>query len=273
MALGLGLAAAPAAADPCITDFPMAEDVAVASGAVTFCDARSKKKKSCFARELATGKTSSAPRPEPAAAPVTVEIDGKRAKVCKGTACKPLAPKAPVDDTLAMRGVVNAAGTLVALINTTQVETFDAATGKRLAGFAAGKSTCTYVRFLGDTLHVRNLDCGTDSGTSWLATRTGAKLAIVGGDKPIDAMISLALDGTRAAFAATTGDVLVVQDVATGKVEKRIALGAAAADSRPVPAGDAKQLAIVFGGARRGDIAVVDLATDKVTAHAATRCP
>jgi len=261
---------------PCVTDFAVAQDAALDGDRVAFCDDRSKHA-SCFAVELATGKLAAARRPTRAPGPLaSVTVHGKLATACRpdGTACKTLKPTAYVDDGLGMIGVANAAGTRVALINTSEIETFDRRTGKRIAGFRAGKASCTLASFVADdTLLVHNAECGGGQGTSWLATTRGARLAVVGDDQPIDAMAPVLLGANRAAFVSARGDALVVHDVATGKLEKRIALGPASDDARPVLVGDAHRLAIVFGGARWGDVAVVELATDRVTLLPGHRCP
>ncbi len=78
---------------------------------------------------------------------------------------------------------------------------------------------------------------------------------------------------TRAIRGLAMDVVVLLQDVATGNVDHRIATGFAAEDNRPTLVGDPARLAIVFGGVRWGDLAVVDLATGEVTTHAAKRCP
>lgn len=259
---------------PCITAFRTAQRVAIDGNAVMFCDDEGPKKQQCFARDLATGATTStkvADVVDPADGP-TLSIDGKRAKVCTAAgACKKLTPKARVDEGLGMHGM--ARGNLAVLINMSQIETFDVKTGKRLAGFSAGKGDCTNVALLdGDVLYVHNQFCGDDEkGTHWFASAKGKKLADVGGTKPTHVVEPAILD-TALAFVAFTGDEVIVQDWKSGKVTRRIALGKPSSESWPAIEGDAKRLVVVYGGDRRGDVAVIDLATEKVTALAAKRC-
>ena len=69
---------------------------------------------------------------------------------------------------------------------------------------------------------------------------------------------------------AARGEAAVIQDVRTGKIKKRIALGARSTPATPLS--DGKRLVLAYEGKRLGDLAVVDLATYKVTKLAGTRC-
>jgi hypothetical protein len=75
------------------------------------------------------------------------------------------------------------------------------------------------------------------------------------------------------AFVSKQGHQVIVQAVKTGKVVNRIAVGPARDETFPTLAGDDKRFVVVFGGERAGEIAVIDRATENVTAHAAKRCP
>jgi hypothetical protein len=255
---------------PCITAFRTAQRVTIDGNAVKFCDDEGPKKQQCFARDLATGATTSTKVTDAVDAPdgPTLSIDGKKAKVCTAAgACKKLTPKARVDEGLGMHGM--ARGKLAVLINMDRIETFDVKSGKRLAGFSAGKGDCTNVAVLdGDVLYVHNQFCGDDEkGTHWFASAKGKKIA----DVPVHVVEPAILD-TALAFVAFTGDEVIVQDWKSGKVTRRIALGKPSSESWPAIEGDAKRLVVVYGGDRRGDVAVIDLATEKVTTHAAKRC-
>lgn len=254
----------------CITSFRSAERMWLDGNAVLFCDDETPKKQQCFSTDLSTGKATSAKfaHANVAEGP-KITIDGKRAKVC-AAGCKTLKPKARVDEGLAMHGVTN--GKLAVLINRSEVETFDVKTGKRIAGFSAGKGDCTSVTILSDTLLVQNQFCGEDDkGTHWFATKKGKRVAVVGGDKPVH-VTAPALVGGQVAFVAFTGDSVVVHDAITGALANRIPIGNAAAEAWPMIAGNDKKLVVVFGGERAGDLAVIDRATEKVTSFTAQRC-
>ncbi len=258
-------------ADPCIPDFRSAERLVLDGSAVKFCDDQAPKKQQCFAVDLATGKATSIARFDPPAPPSkgsTLEIAGKTAKACTADgACKTLRPKARVDDGLGMHGEVGTK--LAVLINLSRIETFDVKTGKRIAGFDSGKGMCASVSIVADdVLLVQNRECGTDGGAAFFATPKGKRLAAV----PIAVTAPVVLDGS-VSFVAAQGDELVVQDSKTGKLARRIPLGKPHAETSPQLVGDARRVVVVYGGERAGDIAVVDLATDKVTAFAAQRCP
>lgn len=269
--------ASQASADPapCLPGGSSITRAELIDGRVEFCD-DDEDKPTCLSVDLTTGAASKRrPGASLGMAKATIEIVGKTAKVCQpgGKPCKKLKPKARIDEGLGMTAEVNDAGTLAVLLNLEQVETFDAKTGKRIAQFKSGTASCATVSFLGvDTLYVWSEDCGGGDGTSWLATKKGKRIAIVGGDKPIEAMPPVLLEGTRAAFVSERGDVLVVQDVKSGAVTKRIALGAAVEETRPTVLGGPARAVIIYGDKRAGDVAVVDLATDKVTTHPGKRC-
>jgi len=257
---------------PCITSFRSAEGVEVRGGAVSFCDDETPKKQKCFAIDLATGKVTSAKRPEPTSTSSgpTLEINGKKAKACAAGRCKTLKPRARVDEGLGMHG--NVRGNLVVLVNLGEVETFALKTGKRIGGFTAGNGDCTTVTLVADdVLLVQNRFCGDDEkGTHYFATPKGKRIAVVGGTKPIEVGAPAEL-GAQVAFVSMKSDEVVVHDVKTGAVARRIPLGNAD-EAWPAIEGDDKRLVVVFGGARAGDLAVVELATEKVTTHAAKRC-
>lgn len=249
---------------PCITEFVTAEAVAIEGNAVRFCDDQAGKKQKCFAVDLTTGVASSVPIPKATKSPSSLElqIDGKTAKVCAGGKCKALKPKAHVDEGLGMHGTVR--GKLAVLINLDRVETFDVATGKRLAGFDAGKGLCADVTILSDTmLLVHDEECGND-GTmpeeSWFATPKGKRVAKVG----IKAGTP-AIGGTTAAFVARDGSELVVHDTTTGKQSSRTALSAGPGAAIAV---DGQRVVVVAGGKQAGDVTVIGKPT-----LAAKRCP
>lgn len=242
----------------------------------------------CFATDLATGAWSAAPAPAgddrprivpPPGAP-KVAISDQFATVCHadGSACKKLTPGAEVDPGLGLSAAANAAGSLAALgyyADDVWVETFDLATGKRIGRVKAGskKSKCVTVDLLGDALVVVEAVCGGSTTAAWLGTRAGKKIAPIGGAQPIDPSgHAVPLGGTRWAFSSASGDAVVVQDVKTGKVARRITVGKAVDSASAALVGDARRLVLVFGGSRAGDVTVVDPATGKITSYPGKRC-
>jgi hypothetical protein len=242
----------------------------------------------CFTEDLATGKWSPAaapktddrPRVVPAATAPKVTTGEHDATVCHsdGSACKKLAAKGPVDPGQGISAGANEAGTIGALeylASGPQSDTFDLATGKRIASFSAHAKkghACGGVDVLGESVVVGTFECGTNTGEAWIGSKTGKKLAAVGGTKPIvPAGFYVHVDGDVWAFSSIGGDAVVLQDVKTGKVTKRIEVGKP--DKATVALlGDAKRLVIVYGGERAGDVAVIDLGSDKIVAHPGTRC-
>lgn len=245
---------------------------------------------SCFTTDLATGAWSASsappgehrPRIVPAATAPKVQIDDQSATVCRadGSACKTLTPKTEVDPGLGLSAAANDAGTLAALgyygaDSKTWVETFDLATGKRIGRVRVGSKNalCVNVHVFGDSLYVSEEVCGAPARTAWLGTRTGKKLAAVGGAQPIHPSgQAVHLADASWAFASSEGDALVVQDVTTGKVTKRIVTGPATNAASAALLGDSKRLVLVFGGSRAGDVAITDPATGKVTSYPGKRC-
>ncbi|HEX3761947.1 MAG TPA: hypothetical protein VHW23_24775 [Kofleriaceae bacterium] len=243
----------------------------------------------CYAVNLQTGAVTAAPaptgadRPQVMPAPDAPKVTEAEADitVCHpdGTACHKLVPKGQVDPGIGMTSAVNRAGTLAALgtqaaNRQSQVETFDAATGKHLATFKlpAKGGMCMFLGFAGDTLDITQSECGAPGGTEWLATRAGKQIAPLGGNPRITSNSPpVHVTGNTYAFATAAGDVVVLQDVVTGKVVRRIAIDEAGPDAATL-VGDASHLVLIYGGARAGDIVVVDVATGKVTPHPARRC-
>lgn len=262
----------------------MADSIALDGNKLKYCFEGSAVR--CYATELDTGRTMTGPTPpgdsRPRIVPATpgpkVEVGDEDLKVCKadGGGCKAFKPKDEVDPGLGLTGAVSASGALAALANGVYVETFDVASGKRLGRFKAGPKPwlCTGVEFAGETVVVHHSECGSSSSQSWLATVAGKKIAGVGGTKAIDpAWRPAHVEATRWAFVAQSGDALVIQDVKSGKLVKKISLGPAGKDGSPTVVGGAGKLVVLFSGVRAGDVVVIDTATDKVTSYAGKRCP
>lgn len=245
----------------------------------------------CFATDLRSGKLSQLPtppfvRPLPRVARAAglapaIQITEKAdsADFCRGKDCKTLHASDEVDPGLGINAAADEAGELAALAylsEETTVEIFDLATGKRLSRLRGRKpqALCIFAELIAGTVLVRETECGSDGvAASWLASSaTGKRLATAGGAAAFATSIDPAhLSGDDWAFPAAAGEAVVIQDVKTGKLKKRIALGARSTPATPVS--DGKRLVLAYEGARRGDLAVIDLATYKVRKLAGTRCP
>ncbi len=280
-----------AAADPCVPPGSDPVMLAMTGGKLSYCFAIDNTKASCFTTEVATANTATAPSPAPlgqawptlAPSPRKLRFKhadgGKQPQLCHGdgTRCVTLAMTHEIDQGMGLVAAENAALTIAALSTLEWIDTFDVKTGKRLASFSTGPkhSSCNWLDFAGDTLVVRErADCAQTSSTAWLATKTGVKLAEVGGTSPImlGAIAIARATGDSYAFATEAGDQLIYQDVKTGKVNKRITIGPVVAGTSAALLGDDGSLALVFGGARAGDVVIVDLATDKVSTSPGKRC-
>lgn len=199
------------------------------------------------------------------------------------TQCKTLRASADVDPGLGLTAAVSQDGTLAALAYLGEqptVEIFELASGKRLAELHGRdpKAMCISAELLGATVLVRERDCGKDAlSRSWLAdAATGKLLGEAGGTRSFAAGASPSispahLSGDDWAFPAARGEAVVIQNVRTGKLKKRIALGARSTPATPIS--DGKRLVLAYEGKRLGDLAVIELASYKVTKLAGTRCP
>lgn len=283
MATALPLHAGPAPVKQCVDLTSNPVWVALDAGVVTYCF-EGTAKRSCYMTDLGTGAVSrvappSSPgtlptTPPPVPRPPQVDVTETDVRICHadGTACRTFTPKGPIDPGLGIAAAANDEGTLAAVNAGPLVETYDLATGKRIAQFKPGprKLGCIALAFAGDTLVVS--ECG-DAASAWLVTRSGKRIAAIGGAKPIrPSGDNVHLTGTRWAFSSRAGDTVVIQDVASGKVIKRIAVGPAAPTASAVLVGNETWLALVFGGTRAGDVVLVDLASGKVTSYPANRC-
>lgn len=256
---------------------------------LSYCFEISDEKLVCLITELSTGTTvptlpppDDKPRALLASEAPKVKLEnadrGKKPQLCRadGTRCKTLAMTHEIDPATGVVTAHNAALTIAALGTPGWIDTFDLRTGKRLASFPTGatKRSCNTLEFAGDTLVIGEpADCAAPARTAWLATTTGKKLADVGGDTPLTLGSMTPVSGSTYAFATRTGDAIVLQDVTTGKVTRRISVGGGDAYAPAFIVGNGTTLALVHGGMRAGDVAVIDLATDKVSRYPGKRCP
>lgn len=246
----------------------------------------------CFATDLGKGQLRAIPVPaglapdashpriaEPPPA-MKLELGENSVEVCRanGSACKTVRASAEVDPGLGLGAELNAAGTIVALAylsGDTLVETFEVATGKRLMQLhgRSKKAMCISASFLGESLLIHERECGSDDvRASWLASADGKRLADAGGGKAFASPLRPAhLRGDEWAFPARRGEALAIQNVKTGKVLKRISLGARSTLASVIA--DDQRAVVAYQDKRLGDLAVIDLATYKVRKLAGARCP
>src|SRR5262249_26829704 len=160
---------------------------------------------------LTTGETIALPSPPSGPTPRLVppvgmprlEVGGDGVEVCPaGRACTEIFAESPVDAGLGMHAAVNEPGSLVALSSVGWIETSGLATQKRIAKFKTGpkESPCNWIEWAGDTLVITELRCGKASGTAWLATKTGKKIGMVGGAKPLEIAAMTRVKGSLWAF-------------------------------------------------------------------------
>lgn len=268
----------------CIDKDSELKGISISDGKLSLCAFGSASdgsmKQTCFAIDVANGKWTSASPSVASDPPVVVRASSPKvtvgdadATICAsdGKSCKKLVASGEVDPGLGLTAAADEAlalGVLSYVDGTPQVETFDLASGRRISKFRAGtrKLLCVSVDVLGETLVVDEAECGTDKHRTWLATKKGKKVASVGGSKAVAPSSQLQLGNNLAAFS-TQGEV-VIQNLKTGKVTKRISLGKGHQGDTAIVGNDT-QLVVVWGG---GDIATVDVASGQVSSFAAPLC-
>lgn len=288
--------ASPARAEPavCLAGDDHPRWVAVRQGKVELClETSGPERARCYAVALESGTLSplplalpgpdeSLPNLRPKAGRPKLAVGENSVEVVREGRVKILQVAGEVDPGLGLTASVNSAGTRVAvayLDSTTRIEVFDAARGLRMGAFAgrfAGLD-CAWAEPIGDGVLVVERECGADTGRGYLTTLGGQLIAELGGKKRIaPAQDPVYVDGNRWAFTSARGDEVVVQDVVTGKVSKRLALGKGKGKGPAAPvvaAAEGSTLVVVYGGARLGELAVVDLARLRVRKLRAPRCP
>lgn len=298
----VGAAAARAAPPVCVDSGPLF-GVAVSGDRITFCvesDARGSDRDPYPCYALADGKFSAAasvpagsdghPPARPAVAgAATAEVKGAVVQVCKGN-CKTWKPRLKPTAKRKLMAAVNDDATLAAAwldwpcgeddgAAATSVEIYDVVKAKRLATFKAGShdEPIVSVSFAGDAavVHEGEVMCIAGSYKTSLVSKLGGKLGAVGGKGPFASGSAVHLTGTLWAFSSTNGDAVVVQDVKTGKLDRRIKLpDPSRADDFCSLHGDAARL--VLACSRIDDVAdvrVIDLASaDKITDYRPAKC-
>lgn len=282
---------------PCIQlpeeDAAAIRDAAAEGQRLVFCVGAASDQ--CFAFDLATGKFDHVPEP-PKPTPDTrarVTITNPDLQVCRGEACTSITPQV-LPNTSKLHATTNADGSFaVVLLGDAEhgkgyAEIWDVAKGKKTAAFiyARGEFRCGEVDMVGDTIYVSASTCAGPAARASLYSLKGRKIANVGGKEfgsYGNAHVQVA--GSTWAFLAESGNQLVVQDVANGKILKTIDTSALwtpdgatskTAMGNPgehalVKLGNGK-LAVIAGTPANGNIATVDPATGAVTVVRVPRC-
>lgn len=283
--------APPPACIPPMDDQPVAITNAVAEGdRVKYCVGLTSEQ--CFALDTQAGTFERVAQPQKseeagAAKVVTTNPD---LKVCQQTDCKTLTQKV-LPAAAQIRAATNATGTIaVFLLGDAQAgkgyaEVWDVTAQKKLATFkyARGDYKCGDVAILDDTIYVSAATCGQPAARAALYSFKGKKIANVGGpDYGVYGNAYAPVDTNQYAFLDENGAQIVVQDLAKGKILKKIdtstlfknTSGASMGnpgESALVRIGSGK-LAVVAGAPSTGHVAIVDVATGEVKIVKATLC-
>jgi hypothetical protein len=227
--------------------------------------------------------------------PVRVETTPTEVTVCKGEDCKTLAPK-----------VARPEGQLVAVANEqiavvmlgdgeagkNVAEVWDVAKAKKLTTikYARGDFKCGVPKLLGSTIFISASVCAGPASAGTLYSAKGKKLGDAGGKGfGTYSEVVVQVKDDVWAFLEENAAVVVLQDVATGKVEKTIKLAALWTEEGEQPEGDALPMgnpgetALVRGGDGKvlvisgspspGHVGVIDVAAGTVDVIRAPRCP
>ena len=254
----------------------------------------------CFSVDLASKKyerttgTPTAQEPGLAASPVRVETTPAEVTVCKGDDCKTIKPKVAASD----QQLVAVANTEIAVVmvgdgeaGKNVAEVWDVAKGKKLTTikYAKGDFRCGVPKLLGSTIFISASVCAGPASAGTLYSAKGKKLGDAGGKGfGTYSEVVVQVKDDVWAFLEENAAVVALQDVATGKVEKTIPLGAlwtedgAAPEGDALPMGNPGETALVRGGDGKvlvisgspapGSIGVIDVATGTVEVIRAPRC-
>lgn len=271
-------------------DEPVAITNAVADGdRVQYCVGVSSNE--CFVLDTATGKfdrIAEPPKPEQASSHVvTTNPD---LKVCQQTDCKTLTQKV-LPAASQIRAATNATGSVaVFLLGDAQAgkgyaEVWDVATQKKVSTFkyARGDFRCGDVKILGETIYVSASTCGQPAARAALYSFKGRKLANVGGpDYGVYGNAYAEIEPNQYAFLDENGAQIVVQDLAKGKVVKKIDTSALFKNTSGASMGNPGEsalvrigggkLAVIAGAPSTGHVGIVDVATGEVKIVKATLC-
>ena len=279
---------------------------AAAAGAdwVQFCASDGADLNECYSVNLTTStyeRLGEAPKPQPIALfdhRVTVTSTASTVEVCRSNGvCATLRPKGAGAEQL--RAAASATRAVVLLGDAAagkgRAELWDSVAGKKLGQFkyARAEFKCGAGKMLDETICISASTCTGPGARGALYSGKGRKIADVGG--PVAGARGRSfgtagqavtqVDGATWAFLEEQATTLVLQNVVTGKLGKRVdltALWAPAPDAAPdddaaaPPAaghrgeamlvrGGQGTLVVITGGPAPGRIGLVDVATGKVT--------
>lgn len=221
---------------------------------------------------------------------VRFNFEGKTTRICRGAypgVCATLPTPAPIHE-VSIDTHARWAAVVSGPPGRQTIETWELASKRRLGTFSAGTTTdrpCARAQVLDDALLVSTGACGArdaqlaiaGGGAAFpatllpgahLATLQGRRIAPVAGAQPLAIVARpFPISGKRWAFVAASGDEVVIQDVATGVVERRIATGEPGEPGKLNAGADALgNLVIAYGGTgpRAGSVTIVEVATSVV---------
>jgi hypothetical protein len=248
----------------------------------------------CFAFDLSTRTLARLPEaPRDVVEGARIEATSARIDVCKDGECTPLTPKVlPAAATL--HAATNNDGTIAVILlgdapaGRGHAEVWDVAKKKRIAKFryARGEFRCGQVALTGDTIYLNATTCRSPSARAALYTRTGRRLANVGGrDFGTYGNAHTLVEGTTWAFLEENGNRVAIQDVARGKLLRTIDISALwTPDGQPDPSAignpgesaivrlDSGKLAVIAGAPGTGKLALVEPDTGEVEIVTAPVC-
>lgn len=215
-----------------------------------------------------------------------VETTHPDLKLCNGMSCKTLTPQvwpgaAPL--RAATNGLIAAVLLGHAEAGKGYVDVYDVTKLKKLATFkyARGEFKCGDVAMLGDTIYIAASTCTSPSARGPLYTTKGKKIANVGGRTVFGTYGSAftQVDGPLWAFLEENGNMVVIQNVANGKVKKTIDVTTLFDPVKMSNPGESSivrlspgKLAVVGGSPANGSVAIVDVATGDVRVVHAPLC-
>jgi hypothetical protein len=276
-------------------DEPVAITNAVADGdRVQYCVGVSSDQ--CFGLDTQTGKferLAAPPTQEVGAGPsgsARVVTTNPDLKVCQQTDCKTLTKKV-LPAAAQIRAATNASGSVaVFLLGDAEAgkgyaEVWDVTAQKKLSTFkyARGDFRCGDVAILDDAIYVSAATCGQPAARAALYSFKGKKIANVGGpDYGVYGNAYASVDTNQYAFLDENGAQIVVQDLAKGKVLKKIDTSVLFKDTSGASMGNPGEsalvrigtgkLAVIAGAPSTGHVAIVDVTTGEVKIVKATLC-
>lgn len=246
----------------------------------------------CFALDTASGAFEKLTEPPKLDQPTSarVETTNPDLKVCQVDQCKTLTAKV-LPALSQIRAATNANGTIAAFLlgdapaGKGYAEIWDVAAQKKLASFkyARGEFKCGDVAILDDTVYLSISTCGQPAARAALYSTKGKKIANVGGsDYGVFGNAYAQVDTKQWAFLEENGAQIVVQDLAKGKVLKKIDTSALFKENGGAAMGNPGEsallkvgpgkLAVIGGAPATGQVALVDVATGEVKVIKAKVC-